>query len=110
MCPQNYHHELLTLCKYGGTQTLTKLVTRHPLLTGIAVLKSAFQLGAHKAKIGGVNVYSFKNARLSSGEILSKCASPIVLTSLIKPRSENFSSTRSTRAGGRSNPCDISGL
>jgi hypothetical protein len=23
MCPQNYHRELLTLCKYGGNQTLT---------------------------------------------------------------------------------------
>jgi hypothetical protein len=24
MCPQNYHRELLTLCKYGGNQTLTE--------------------------------------------------------------------------------------
>jgi hypothetical protein len=23
MCPQNYHRELLTLCKHGGNQTLT---------------------------------------------------------------------------------------
>ena len=23
MCPQNYPRELLTLCKYGGNQTLT---------------------------------------------------------------------------------------
>jgi hypothetical protein len=46
MCPHNYHRESLTLCKYGGNQTLTekrpfrvKFSTRlYPIVKSAALL------------------------------------------------------------------------